>query len=224
MLVSRNLTSDAETGLGRWSEAQVVACGAEISIRRVYSIDKSPARRSCWNDGGGGAQVLRLLVLAIAATFRPKALLIAENLCLRQQLVVLQRRHPRPRLSDTDRRFWILASRWFSDWRHPLLIVKPETVLGWQRAGWRAYWRWRSSHKARGGRPAIPVELQALIARMAAENRLWGQKRIQANWRGWGFKFAPGPWPNICAGVAAGARPGHGESSWRGMHRTCGLA
>jgi hypothetical protein len=31
-----------------------------------------------------------------------------------------------------------------------------------------------------GGRPAIPVELQALIARMASENRLWGQKRIQA--------------------------------------------
>jgi hypothetical protein len=60
--------------------------------------------------------VLRLLVLAIAAIFRPKALLIAENLCLRQQLVVLHRRHPRPRLSDADRRFWILASRWFSDW------------------------------------------------------------------------------------------------------------
>ena len=60
---------------------------------------------------------MRLLVLAIAAIFRPKALLIAENLCLRQQLVVLQRRHPRARLSDADRRFWILASRWFSDWQ-----------------------------------------------------------------------------------------------------------
>jgi hypothetical protein len=73
-----------------------------------------------------GAEVLRLLVLAI---FRPKALSIAENLCLRQQLVVLQRRYPRPRLSDADRCFWILASRGFSDWRHSLLIVKPETVL-----------------------------------------------------------------------------------------------
>jgi hypothetical protein len=122
---------------------------------------------------------LRLLVLAIAAIFRPKALLIAENLCLRQQLVVLQRRHPRPRLSDADRRFWILASRWFGDWGNPLLIVKPETVLRWQRAGWRVYWRWRSSHKERGGRPAIPLELQALIARMAVENRLWGQKRFR---------------------------------------------
>jgi len=130
---------------------------------------------------------LRLLVLAIVAIFRPKALLIAENLCLRQQLIVLQRRHPRPRLRDADRRFWILASRWFTDWRHPLLIVKPETVLGWQRAGWRAYWRWRSSHETRGGRAAIPVELQALIARMAAENHLWGQKRIQAELARLGF-------------------------------------
>ena len=119
--------------------------------------------------------MLRLLVLAIVAIFRPKALLIAENLCLRQQLIVLQ---PRPRLRDADRRFWIVASRWFTDWRHPLLIVKPETVLGWQRAGWRAYWRWRSSHETRGGRPAIPVELQALIARMAAENHLWGHRLI----------------------------------------------
>jgi hypothetical protein len=50
-----------------------------------------------------GTQVLPLLVLAIGAIFKPKALLIAENLCIRQQLMVLQRRHPRPRLSDTDR-------------------------------------------------------------------------------------------------------------------------
>jgi putative transposase len=80
----------------------------------------------------------RLLVLAIGAIFRPKALPIAENLSLRQQLVVLQRGHPRPRLSNADRRFWILGSRRFSDGRNPLLIVKPETVLGWQRSGWRA--------------------------------------------------------------------------------------
>jgi hypothetical protein len=76
--------------------------------------------------------VLRLLVLFIAAIFRPKALLIAENLCLRQQLVALQRRHPRPRLSNADRRFWIVASRWLGGWRNLLLIVKPKTVLGCQ--------------------------------------------------------------------------------------------
>ena len=157
---------------------------------------------------------MRLLVLAIAAIFRSKALLVAENLCLRQQLVVLQRRHPRPALSDADRRFWILASRWFCDWRHPLLIVKPETVLGWQRAGWRAYWRWRSSHKERGGRSAIPLELQALIARMAAENRLWGQKRIQAELARVESRRGAVAW-------AMRQRP---VSSPRSSNRTCGSA
>jgi transposase InsO family protein len=48
---------------------------------------------------------------------------------LRQQLLVLQRRYPRPRLSNADRRFWILASRWFGGWCRPLRIVRSETVL-----------------------------------------------------------------------------------------------
>jgi len=65
--------------------------------------------------------------------------LVVDNLCLRQQLVVLQRRTPRPRLKDADRRFWVLASRWFGGWRTSVLIVKPETVLGWHRRGWRTY-------------------------------------------------------------------------------------
>src|SRR5262249_22462520 len=74
---------------------------------------------------------------AVAAFLKPKSLLAAENLCLRQQLLVLQRRNSHPRLADTDRRFWILASRWFPVWRDVLLIVQPETVLRWPRRGWR---------------------------------------------------------------------------------------
>ena len=73
--------------------------------------------------------MFRCLLWAIAAAIRPKVLLITDNLCLRQQLVVLQRRNPRPRLKEADRRFWILACRRFSGWRTSLLIVKPETVL-----------------------------------------------------------------------------------------------
>ena len=79
--------------------------------------------------------MVRWVALAIAVLFKPKAFLVAENLCLRQQLLVLQRRHPRPRLPDADRRFWILACRWSSDWQKSLLVVKPETVLGWHRRG-----------------------------------------------------------------------------------------
>jgi hypothetical protein len=60
---------------------------------------------------------------AIAACWRSKAALLAENLCLRQQLLVLRRRQLRPRLSDRDRRFWILASRWFPGWQDILVVV-----------------------------------------------------------------------------------------------------
>ena len=120
--------------------------------------------------------MIRWIAWAIAALLKPKAQLVAENLCLRQQLIVLQRRQPRPRLLDADRRFWILARQWYSGWREVLLIVQPEAVLRWHREGWRAYWRWRSRPRRIGGRKPIAAEVRALIRRMASENRFWGQR------------------------------------------------
>ena len=124
---------------------------------------------------------------AIAAWTKPRANLIVENLCLRQQLIVLQRRVPRPRLRDGDRRFWILVCRWFPTWRDSLLVVQPNTVLRWHRRGWTAYWRWRSRPRRRGGRPPLRRALRALIRRMSVENRLWGQRRVQAELARLGF-------------------------------------
>ena len=73
--------------------------------------------------------MIRWFAPAMAAYFKLKARLIAENLCLRQQLVVLKRHQHRPSLRDSNRRFWILVSRWFGSWRDTLIIVQPETVL-----------------------------------------------------------------------------------------------
>ena len=78
---------------------------------------------------------------ALSAWFVPRAYLVAEIVCLRQQLAVLARQHPRPRILNRDRRFWILMARWFAKWRESLVIVAPETVLRWHARGWRAYWR-----------------------------------------------------------------------------------
>ena len=128
------------------------------------------------------------LIAAVRAIFKSRAQLIAENLCLRQQLVVLKRRQQRPRLRDADRRFWIVACRWFEHWPEALIIVQPETVLGWHRRGWKAYWRWRSQQHKGGGRRRISPELRALIRPMACENRLWGQQRIQAELARLGFR------------------------------------
>jgi hypothetical protein len=68
------------------------------------------------------ALVIRRMAWAIEALLKPKARLVAENLSLRQQLVVLQRRQPWPRLLNADRRFWILARQWYSGWREVLLL------------------------------------------------------------------------------------------------------
>jgi putative transposase len=124
---------------------------------------------------------------AFAAWLTSRADLIAENLCLRQQLVGLQRRRPRPRLRDGDRLFWILACRWVPRWREFLLVVQPATVLGWHRRGWTAYWRWRSRRRTSGGRPRIAGEVRALIRRMASENSRWGHRRGQAELARLGF-------------------------------------
>ncbi len=113
--------------------------------------------------------MLSLFVKAVLVAFKSRTRLIAENLCLRQQLVVLKRRQLRPRLRDSDRRFWIVACHRFARWRETLIIVQPETVLGWHRRGWKAYWRWRS-RRSGGGRRRIAPELRALIRRMAGEN------------------------------------------------------
>ena len=155
--------------------------------------------------------MIRCLAYAFKGIFKSRARLVAENLCLRQQLIVLKRRQTRSQLRNADRRFWILACRCFSGWRQSLVVVKPNTVIRWHRKGWKAYWRWRSSHSARIGRKKIDAELRELIRRMARENPLWGQRRIQAELARLGF--------TVCARTVARymRRPYSGTPSpgWR---------
>lgn len=154
---------------------------------------------------------MRWVVWAIASFFRSKTSLVAENLCLRQQLAVMERKRPRPRFQDRDRRFWILASRWFPHWQNQLLVVTPETVLRWHRKGWKAYWRWRSKPGGRLGRKSIPPEVKALIRRMSAENVLWGQKRIQAELARLGFTVSA----RTVAKYMRGVHQGEISPGWR---------
>ena len=67
-----------------------------------------------------------------------------ENLALRQQLANLRRASDRPRLRGSDRAFWVLLSRFWSHWKDVLVVVKPDTVIAWDRAGFRLFWRWKS--------------------------------------------------------------------------------
>ena len=62
-------------------------------------------------------------------------------------------------------------------WKDSLLLVKPDTLLKWHRAGFRLFWRQKSHGKPRPSR--ISAESRALIKEMAVNNRLWGSKRIR---------------------------------------------
>src|SRR5262245_31350829 len=119
---------------------------------------------------------LEILVGTLRSTVRTRRELALENLVLRQQLAVWKARQPRPRLTAVDRVFWVLLSRLWTNWRHSLQVVRPETVVGWHRQGFRHYWAWKS--RRRLGRPAIGTELRDLIRQMSRANPLWGAPRI----------------------------------------------
>jgi putative transposase len=110
----------------------------------------------------------------IALTVRPQRAIEAENLVLRRQLALIKERGINARHVDAATRVSLaLLSRLFER-RDVLVVVRPETVIRWHRAGWRLLWR----GKARPGRPPIPLELRQLTRRMATESPLWGEERI----------------------------------------------
>jgi transposase InsO family protein len=120
---------------------------------------------------------LTWLMITIRSQFSRRVRLEAENLILRQQLLVLRRKSPRRvRLWNIDRLLMVCLYRLYPSLLDAIIIVQPETVIRWHRRGFRAYWHWKSRHV--GGRPRIDSEIRALIRRMSRENPLWGAPRI----------------------------------------------
>ena len=120
--------------------------------------------------------ILRTILSFLRALFASRAQLAAENVMLRQQLIVLRRSIPRPKLRRTDRVLLCWLSRLWSGWKSALLIVQPDTVVRWHRQGFRLYWRWKSRKKP--GRPKVDRAIRDLIRRMCRANPTWGVPRI----------------------------------------------
>jgi hypothetical protein len=74
------------------------------------------------------------LVTPVRVFFMCRTDLALEILALRQQVAVLKRKRPRPKLTLMDRLFWTALRSGCSRWAEVLLIVKPETVVNWHRA------------------------------------------------------------------------------------------
>src|SRR6266849_3892393 len=124
------------------------------------------------------SSLISALLATVSSVCRCRAALEIENLALRHQLAVLHRSaRKRPRLSPADRMLWAWLSRVWSDWRSALVIVKPETVIGRHRKGFRLFWTWKGRRGKAGG-PTVSREIRHLIRCMSRENPLWGAPRI----------------------------------------------
>ena len=116
---------------------------------------------------------VRSIVAVLARRFRGRAVLELENLALRHQLQVLRRQRPgRPRLFTIDRLLWVWFYRLWPRCLDTMVLVKPATVVQWDRQGFRLFWRSLS------GRPSVDREIRKLIREMNAAKPLWGAPRI----------------------------------------------
>src|SRR6266849_8783717 len=153
--------------------------------------------------------LLCFILAVLASPFKSKTRLEAENAALRHQLIVLRRKvKGRAHLTNNDRWFFILMYRWFPSILEVLVIIRPETLVHWHRAGFRRYWRWKS--RSLGGRPQIGTDLRALIRRMSVENPLWGAPRIHGELLELGFEVA-----QSSVAEYMGKRRGPPSQEWR---------
>ena len=124
--------------------------------------------------------LLKLIWCFVIELFRSRDAREAGIVALRHQLNVLRRKAPKRLVfSNCDRFVFTCLYRLVPGILNTLVIVKPETVIRWHRAGFRLFWRWKS--RTRGGRPNVPLEIRQLIRDMSLANPFWALPGSTAN-------------------------------------------
>ena len=153
--------------------------------------------------------VLHMLVMLVADVFKSRMRLEAENLFLRHQLnIAMRRAPPRLRLRGSDKALLVWLVRHWPSLLDAVQVVPPDTILRWHRAGFSAFWRWKSRKSA--GRPRVDRGLRELIQRMSRENPLWGASRIHGELLMLGFEVAQS---TVSKYMQRGGRPP--SQSWK---------
>jgi hypothetical protein len=163
-------------------------------IPKALCLPKISSGRSRMRKRIGASQNMMLALLHLIGNLildllKSRSRLEAENLFLRHQLNIALRQAPRRlRLFGYDRMMLVLMTRIWPGLLSVAQVVQPGTILRWHRAGFRAYWRWKSRNRA--GRPKLDRELRDLIRRMSKDNPLWGAPRIHGELLKLGFGVA----------------------------------
>jgi putative transposase len=155
----------------------------KISQVIQHSVTWLETRFKRWTKPAAGHQVIGTL----ADLKRSKRELTAENMFLRQQLIVLERQVARPKMTQKDRQLLVLLASRIRGWREALIVVKPDTLIGW-RLGFKVFRRRKSRTKQ--DRPPITTEIIALIEEIAIHDRTWRAKRIRGELLKLGIKVS----------------------------------
>ena len=168
--------------LNRRLAGQTLAHGGQVQIRAFLLFIR-------WYSRAMLREAVTALLAALCDLFRSHSALLAENSLLRQQVILLHRAAPHPRLKARDRFTIGAITKLFPSLVAAVPIVRPDTVIRWHRSLWRLFWRRRSRRPV--GRPPIDADTRALIRRMWTENPLWGEDVIAAELAKLGHHVSP---------------------------------
>jgi hypothetical protein len=122
-----------------------------------------------------------ILLRLFSQAFRSKRNILSENALLKKENEILLRgvgKQP-VHFNVYDRSFFVVLSR-AADIKHRLRLVKPETLLCWQRTLRKRFWTFEHRPAKRRRKP-VGTDVKNLVLSTKNDNLLWGVKRSRAN-------------------------------------------
>ena len=152
-----------------------------------------------------------MILLGRSAAPKDAALLV-----LRQEVAVLRRQNPEPKMDWAGRAVIGALARLIAGPLRMSRLVTAQTLLRWHRR----LVRWRWTHPSRGGRPPVSARLTVLIEQMARENPGWGYRRIQGELPGLGIGVGASTVRRVLKRLPIPPAPQRSQPAWRRFLRT----